>query len=354
MRSSISKRGGGRKRAAAMLGAVALFAGLVAVAQVSSAQTRARKAATTAAQCTAPSAGARPAGMTTSWQNGREVRNYRDDGQARAADCVTTRATTAAADTGISCPTVANRLGTVPREAKAEVDRNLAELDTQLAAMNKRFSKEQEHGQRYVDSALLAPLASQRKATIDRMAVAIDRVAARPSGLDDLAKCKATVAAANNNVVAESAKPAEPAKQPNNGLNILGDSCAKTKLAKHDGLQKGNRCVDTEFGEVGNAANNPSLLITDAPETVKVGQAFTISVATRNLVRDRFLGAAAGGYYLESSFLNPQGLVRGHFHTACRMLSSEDNAPDPAPAPAFFVATEDGKGGKNSDTLKIQ
>ncbi|HLL67517.1 MAG TPA: hypothetical protein VK453_17665, partial [Micromonosporaceae bacterium] len=47
-------------------------------------------------------------------------------------------------------------------------------------------------------------------------------------------------------------------------------------------------------------------------------------------------------------------LVRGHFHTACRMLSSEDNAPDPAPAPAFFVATEDGKGGKNSDTLKIQ
>ncbi|HLL69123.1 MAG TPA: Pecanex-like protein 1, partial [Micromonosporaceae bacterium] len=139
-----------------------------------------------------------------------------------------------------------------------------------------------------------------------------------------------------------------------NGLEVLGDDCGGSKLGKHDGFQKGNRCVDTQFGEVGNAANNPSLLITDAPETVKVGQAFTISVATRNLVRDRFLGAAAGGYYLESSFLTSEGLVRGHFHTACRMLSSEDNAPDPAPAPAFFVATEDGKGGKNSDTLKIQ
>ena len=39
-------------------------------------------------------------------------------------------------------------------------------------------------------------------------------------------------------------------------------------------------------------------------------------------MRDRFLGAAAGGYYLESSFLNGQGLQRGHFHTACRILAS--------------------------------
>ena len=55
-------------------------------------------------------------------------------------------------------------------------------------------------------------------------------------------------------------------------------------------------------------------------------------MSTRNLVRDRFLGAAAGGYYLESSFLNDEGLQRGHFHTACRILPNTDEAPDSSPA----------------------
>ena len=78
---------------------------------------------------------------------------------------------------------------------------------------------------------------------------------------------------------------------------------------------------------------------------MRVNQFFDIRVSTRNLVRDRFLKAADGGYYMESSFLTAEGLVRGHFHTACRMLATTRQAPDPAPAPAFFVATEDGKGG---------
>ena len=38
-------------------------------------------------------------------------------------------------------------------------------------------------------------------------------------------------------------------------------------------------------------------------------------------IRDRFLAAGQGGYYVESSVLQ-DGITRGHFHTACRMLSS--------------------------------
>jgi hypothetical protein len=143
------------------------------------------------------------------------------------------------------------------------------------------------------------------------------------------------------------------ATPPSTTLNILGNSCASSKLAPHTGFQDGNRCVSTAFGEVGTIAQNPTLLITKAPARVAVGQAFTLQVSTRNLVRDRFLGAAAGGYYLESSFLNAQGLVRGHFHTACRMLASTKAAPDPAVAPAFFVATEDGGGGAQPDVITI-
>ena len=143
-------------------------------------------------------------------------------------------------------------------------------------------------------------------------------------------------------------------KKTVNGLQILTDTCADSTLEAHDGFQKGDRCVSTEFGEVGAEGNNPSLLITEAPEQVAPNTPFTLKVSTRNLIRDRFLAAGQGGYYVESSVLTDGGLVRGHFHTACRMLSSTGEANDPAPVPAFFVATEDGRGGGQPDTVSIQ
>jgi hypothetical protein len=152
--------------------------------------------------------------------------------------------------------------------------------------------------------------------------------------------------------VATGSAVATPAPSPS-GLDVLARDCSGSKLPEHDGFQNGNRCVTTEFGEVADAAKNPSLLIVGAPRQVRVGQTFTLSVSTRNLVRDRFLGAAAGGYYKETSLLNGAGLVRGHFHTACRMLPNQNEAPAPDPVPAFFVATEDGSGSATPDTVKI-
>jgi hypothetical protein len=140
----------------------------------------------------------------------------------------------------------------------------------------------------------------------------------------------------------------------NNGLDVLGRDCTTSNLPKHTGFQESPACVETQMGEVAAEDKLPSLLITAAPETVAVGQDFTIEVSTRNLVRDRFLGAAAGGYYLESSFLDDAGLQRGHFHTACRILSSTTEAPDSAKAPEFFVATQDNEGGAAPDRVVIQ
>jgi hypothetical protein len=139
----------------------------------------------------------------------------------------------------------------------------------------------------------------------------------------------------------------------NNGLDVLGTDCTNSQLEPHNGFEEAPLCVDTSFGEVAAEENSPSLLITEAPQTVAVGEDFTIAVSTRNLVRDRFLGAAAGGYYLESSFLNEAGLQRGHFHTACRVLPSTAEAPDAEPAPEFFVATQDNGGGAAPDTVEI-
>ncbi|MCU7725898.1 Pecanex-like protein 1 [Actinoplanes sp. KI2] len=140
---------------------------------------------------------------------------------------------------------------------------------------------------------------------------------------------------------------------PGAGLGVLTNNCSTSQLPQHDGFQKGDRCVTTEFGEVASENNNASLLITQAPRSVAVNTPFTLQVSTRNLIRDRFLAAGAGGYYVESSVL-ANGITRGHFHTACRMLANTNEAPDPAPVPAFFVATEDKKGGAAPDVVTIQ
>ncbi|HYN95070.1 MAG TPA: Pecanex-like protein 1 [Pilimelia sp.] len=145
-----------------------------------------------------------------------------------------------------------------------------------------------------------------------------------------------------------------PGPADNNGLDVIGRDCSDSRLQGHDGFQNAPRCVSTAGGEVAAEDRSPSLLITEAPGRVQVNEGFTIRVSTRNLVRDRFLGAAAGGYYLEASFLNDQGLQRGHFHTACRMLENTDEAPDAAPVPAFFKATEDGGGGQQPDSVDVQ
>ena len=132
----------------------------------------------------------------------------------------------------------------------------------------------------------------------------------------------------------------------------LPAACEDSELPPHTGFEIGPGCVATPFGEVGAAEDNPQLLITEAPDEVTVGQPFTIKVSTRNLVRDRFLPAANGGYYVEPSTLNEDGLVRGHFHTACRVLGNIGLAPEPE-RQAVFVATEDNGGGARPDTVTV-
>jgi hypothetical protein len=332
------------KRIAAVAIVLVVFGALITVSRVSSAKEQ-RTGNTTNCGPAVPGAVA-PSGqnLTTTQQNGRNVRNHWGDGQQGGAGCASNATQT------VNCPSVADKLPAVPAAAKDEVDQNLSQLDSQIAAANQRLAAANgQASQTFVNSAILAPLKSQRTATIGRIVTAIDRVGPRPTGLDSLAACTVQ---SNNNGGNDTGNTGGTGK---NGLDILADNCKDgSKLTLHDGFQNGNRCVATEMGEVGNADTNPSLLITQAPQAVNVNQPFTIRVSTRNLIRDRFLAAAKGGYYVEMSKLNAAGLVRGHFHTACRMLDSTNVAPDPAPPPAFFVATEDNGGGAAPDQIVIQ
>ncbi|MEU4219982.1 hypothetical protein, partial [Actinoplanes sp. NPDC026623] len=91
----------------------------------------------------------------------------------------------------VNCPAVAGALGTVPAQAKAEIERNLALLNTQIAEANKRLaSSVGEGGPKFIQNAILGPLQDKRVATINRMATAIGRNAAKPVlDVDGLATC---------------------------------------------------------------------------------------------------------------------------------------------------------------------
>jgi hypothetical protein len=331
------------QRIAAAATILVVFAAMVTVTRVSSAQEQ-RQSRSKCGPAVAGAAAPDGQDVTTTQQNGRNVRNHWGDGQRQRPGCPSNNNQRQT----VNCPSVAAKLPNVPAAAKTEVDAQLAQLDAQIADANKALAASSGKSQTEINNTVLNPLKAKRAATIDRITNAIDRVAARPQGLQDLAACTVQTSGGGNGGGGNSG-----ADDPNN-LGILADTCKQgSKLQPHDGFQNGNRCVDTEMGEVGNADKNPSLLITKFPQEVKAGQPFTLLVSTRDLIRDRFLAAAKGGYYVEMSLLDKQGLVRGHFHTACRMLDSTKVAPDPAPVPAFFVATEDSGGSDKPDQIVI-
>jgi hypothetical protein len=93
----------------------------------------------------------------------------------------------------ITCPDVRSKLPAVPASAKAEVDRNLTLLNTQIQEANKRLvDTVGQGGPNFVQNAILGPLKDKRVSTVNRIATAIGRTAAKPQGLDSLAACTLT------------------------------------------------------------------------------------------------------------------------------------------------------------------
>ncbi|MET8951821.1 hypothetical protein ACWEO4_23110 [Streptomyces sp. NPDC004393] len=93
----------------------------------------------------------------------------------------------------ITCPDVKSQLPAVPASAQAEVDRNLDLLNTQIAEADKRLADTVgQGGPNFVQNAILGPLKDKRIATVNRIATAIGRTAAKPQGLDSLAACTLT------------------------------------------------------------------------------------------------------------------------------------------------------------------
>lgn len=92
----------------------------------------------------------------------------------------------------IDCPEAVNGLPEVPDPARGEVDRELAAMDTQITDAYRQFADRKEQIARdpgLAENAVLGPLRGKRAASLDRIGIAIGRVAQRPEGLESLAGC---------------------------------------------------------------------------------------------------------------------------------------------------------------------
>ncbi|GHH20720.1 hypothetical protein [Streptomyces lanatus] len=101
-----------------------------------------------------------------------------------------TNARTLAGPGTISCPDVTGQLPAIPASAQAEVDRNLAQLQTQISEANQRLvDTVGQGGPNFVQNAILGPLEDKRVAALNRIETAIGRAAAKPEGLEAFAAC---------------------------------------------------------------------------------------------------------------------------------------------------------------------
>ncbi|MCF3119462.1 DUF1996 domain-containing protein [Streptomyces arenae] len=83
----------------------------------------------------------------------------------------------------IDCPDVGNQLPEVPDAARGEVDRRLADLDSQITRAYDEFSRAEDK------ESVLGPLEEQRRGTLGEIARSMERAGERPDGLDGMAPC---------------------------------------------------------------------------------------------------------------------------------------------------------------------
>ncbi|MGV9788045.1 DUF1996 domain-containing protein [Streptomyces sp. NPDC003435] len=135
----------------------------------------------------------------------------------------------------IDCPDVGTRLTDVPEAARADVDRELATLDQQIAEAYQRLQQSADalrQDPRAADNSVMNPLKDKRTATLGRIADAIGRAGNRPDQLDELAPC--------------ALRPAEAAPG--------GDSAAPSQSSgdQGQGQQQGGQGQNGGTGQGGN------------------------------------------------------------------------------------------------------
>ncbi|MFF6803208.1 DUF1996 domain-containing protein [Streptomyces sp. NPDC012616] len=216
----------------------------------------------------------------------------------------------------IDCPDVGAKLTTVPDQASAEVDRELAVLDEQVAAAYRQLqqsaqSVRQDAG--FADNAVMNPLEEKRGATIERIAVAIDRVGDRPEGLESLASC--TLRASDDQ--ADEGADGKGDENQGDGRQDGQDQGDQGQDGKGQGGQGQGGGQQDGQGNGGQAGNGP--VAADFADITSVQPARQTPDPRSGPSRGVFVtscGVNAGGLFNSDNVIVAPGVSNGahHFH----------------------------------------
>ncbi|MFL4950881.1 DUF1996 domain-containing protein [Streptomyces sp. MMS24-I31] len=154
----------------------------------------------------------------------------------------------------ISCPDIGQKLTSVPRQARTEVDGELGNLDRQITDAYQRLMTTRDAQARdasFVQNSILQPLKDRRKAIIDRIKLEINRVGgSAPGSLDTLASCTGTPA---NQTTAGGQQQQNGGQQQQNGGQQQqngGQQQGNTGQQQGNGGQAGNGPVAADFVDI--------------------------------------------------------------------------------------------------------
>ena len=219
-----------------------------------------------------------------------------DSAQTRSGTGVRTAGAT------IDCPDVGSKLTSVPEQARGEVDKELALLDEQIAKAYQRLSESAQQVRQdpgFADNAIVNPLKEKRAATLERMAIAIDRVGDRPKGLEALAACTVED---GNEAPAEGEGQDGGDGQPAEEQGQAGQEQGNGQGQGTNGGQAGNGPVAADFADIKSVQPNVN-------DPRQEGNASRGSFATS-------CGVNENGLFNSDNIIAAPGITNGahHFH----------------------------------------
>ena len=219
-----------------------------------------------------------------------------DSAQTRSGTGVRTAGAT------IDCPDVGSKLTSVPEQARGEVDKELALLDEQIAKAYQRLSESAQQVRQdpgFADNAIVNPLKEKRAATLERMAIAIDRVGDRPRGLEALAACTVED---GNEAPAEGEGQDGGDGQPAEEQGQAGQEQGNGQGQGANGGQAGNGPVAADFADIKSVQPNVN-------DPRQEGNASRGSFATS-------CGVNENGLFNSDNIIAAPGVTNGahHFH----------------------------------------
>ncbi|MFJ5969321.1 DUF1996 domain-containing protein [Streptomyces sp. NPDC093060] len=197
----------------------------------------------------------------------------------------------------IDCPDVGSRLTTVPDGAREAVDRELAQLDQQIAAAYQQLQASADSVRQdptAADEPIMNPLKEKRSATIERIAVAIDQVGDRPEGLESLAAC--TLRPAQDGAGGDTGNAGQGSATPSDGAQ------QGTGQGQNGAGQGGNGPVASDYADITSVQPN----VPNPPRQDDASRGTFTSEC----------GVNAGGLFNSDNVIVAPGVSNGahHFH----------------------------------------